>query len=392
MAQASTKIRNQKLTDNQLNQLIQILLTSYRTEFKINSHVPFYERWQNRVVSGLGRSKLALAQLPLAEQQKIGTTIETFLQACPEYTTISKTLPTPIYVFPLECLAMDYLVPEPVFFPTVIVNEINGVDRSGSSFDTKDCTQQTLLFYVILLVAAIAFALTLLSLYYLLSQTLNGVERIWHNEGFFQGVLPVLSGIAAGTAAGLVSGFLFTGPLIAIAIAAGLSSPIGFAIFGGVCFTMMAAGLTCFITKQVQDNLIYKKNPDALDAKDPHRFEIKEGEKKNLLKKGFDPTKVMCVIALLHDAMGKDRVPSLVNRLFTKNGQAKQEHLELIRKLRRGDLPEEDLEVKLGEHTFQFNLHTSKTSENDCEGRGVASDTSGYANTDSYTPSYGYSM
>jgi hypothetical protein len=58
--------------------------------------------------------------------------------------------------------------------------------------------------------------------------------------------------------------------------------------------------------------------------------------------------------------MGRDEVPSLLNRVFTSAGREKQEHLDKIRQLRRGDIVGGEIEVNVrsdsGNYVLKFNL------------------------------------
>lgn len=216
----------------------------------------------------------------------------------------------------------------------------------SSATNSDDCGKLIALLLCIAL-AAFAVVLTTIALYYLLNQTLNNLERFCYNEGWLQATVTLASTIASGCAAGMLAATFASAPLAALAIAAGLSNPVGLAIFGVICLTIMGAGLGCFITHQIQNYAIKKANPAALDPQDPHRFTLTDAEEENLRSKNIDPLRVKCAMVAIRAEMGEKPVPSLLNRIFTSKGEEKQELLHKIRQLRQGELQQVEVGGKI---------------------------------------------
>lgn len=205
-----------------------------------------------------------------------------------------------------------------------------------------------LAFLILAALVLIAAVLACLALYYMLSQTLNSLERFVWNEGWLQACI-TLSSMAACTAAGAVLGTLVVAsPLSALILAAGISNPVGLVIFTTVCLSLALGALGCFATNALQKHLL--KNKDAIDPMDACRFQLTDSEVDHLLEKGQDPIAVKCAIAALREQMGEEAVPSLLNRLFTTHGKEKQALLAQVRQLRRGELEE----ITVGDMTFNL--------------------------------------
>jgi hypothetical protein len=157
----------------------------------------------------------------------------------------------------------------------------------------------------------------------------------------------MLGGAVAGSAFGV---FVAVMPLISLALAAGISNPIGIAIAGLISLAIVGAGLTSFLTNLLQNKVIEVTNKDAIDPKDPYRFRLTAMEETSLLDNGFDPIKIKCAIIALREKIGENPVPSLVNRLFTTNGGEKQAYLKQVRQLRAGELTQ----IKVGDMIFDL--------------------------------------
>lgn len=195
-----------------------------------------------------------------------------------------------------------------------------------------------LAFLILVALVLIAAVLACLALYYMLSQTLNSLERFVWNEGWLQAFI-TLSSMAACTAAGAVLGTLVVAsPLSALILAAGISNPVGLVIFTTVCLSLALGALGCFATNALQKHLL--KDKDAIDPMDACRFQLTDSEIDHLWELGLDPITIKCAITALREQMGEEPVPSLLNRLFTTHGKEKQALLAQVRQLRRGELEE----------------------------------------------------
>ncbi|WP_131782337.1 hypothetical protein [Legionella gresilensis] len=193
-------------------------------------------------------------------------------------------------------------------------------------------------YLIVLALMTFAVAASLIALYYLLKECLDSVERFIFNEGQLKAAISLAS-IVGGAAAGALFGtFIASMPIIMLGIAAGISNPVGLAITGIVCITIISAAISCGLTNWIQNKAIQHQNKDALDARDPDRYALSEKEEANLIKKGYDIYTVKIAIVALRKEIGEKGVPSLLNRLFTTKGGEKQECLDSIRKIKRGEL------------------------------------------------------
>ncbi|STX52281.1 Uncharacterised protein [Legionella busanensis] len=216
-------------------------------------------------------------------------------------------------------------------------------------------------YLIVLALMTFAVAASLIALYYLLKECLDSVERFIFNEGQLKAAIS-LSSIVGGAAAGALFGtFIASMPIMMLGIAAGVSNPVGLAITGIVCITIISAAISCGITNWIQNKAIKHQNKDALDARDPERYALSEKEEANLIKKGYDIYTVKIAIVALRKEIGEKGVPSLLNRLFTTKGGEKQENLDSIRKIKRGELGS----IKVGNMEFNFrtpNLYAPVTN------------------------------
>ncbi|QRN04479.1 hypothetical protein GH742_11655 [Legionella sp. MW5194] len=205
-----------------------------------------------------------------------------------------------------------------------------------------------LAFLILLVVVLIAAVLACIALYYMLSQTLNSLERFVWNEGWLQAFITLSSMAAFTTAGALLGTMVVASPLSALILAAGISNPVGLVVFTTVCLSLALGALGCFATNKLQTYLL--KNNDAIDPMDACRFQLTDSEMNDLLVAGLDPIAIKCAITALREKMGEDSVPSLLNRWFTTRGGEKQAILAQVRQLRRGELEE----IKIDDMTFNL--------------------------------------
>jgi hypothetical protein len=219
------------------------------------------------------------------------------------------------------------------------------------SAKSKEEDQQKAILLLVAL-AVLTAASTFVALYYLWREIVNSVERFQYNEGWMQASISLLGGAVGGIATGILMTALVAAPLATLALTAGVANPIGLAIFGVVCLSIIGAAFGCFITNQIQNYVIKQSNPDALDAADPHRFTLTEAEANHLMNKGIDPIKVKCAILALRAEMEiKDNKP-VPYRLSFCCGSSRTQHiqgcLDKIRELRSGKIKQ----LKIGDMVF----------------------------------------
>lgn len=226
--------------------------------------------------------------------------------------------------------------------------------QSDNSHGHSSKKNEQQVYLLLVLLAAITAGTALIATYYILREMLNSAERIMYNEGTLQAVLSISSIVASGFASAILSTLFASSPLAMFALAAGISNPVGFVIFGLVSLTLIGAALGCFITNQVMNFVAKDLNKDSLDPMDPHRFGLSDEESQLLLSKGFDPIKVKCAMTELHMRIGKE-MPPLLHRLFSDSNDT-QEYLNKIRKLRRGELAAKGLTIGYGTSRLDFDL------------------------------------
>ncbi len=321
-----------------------------------------YDELYNGVYYSVNSNATSLSQLDPAEKLKAFKVLNTFFYASPHFRA---ALPQQQANF------FRYGAP-----PAVIIHHYHGPRYCGnndllftwlllSSFNRpyypyyggqhhhnththpnkkKDGTAQIVALLILVALSAAAAALTFVALYYLLSECVNTSERFMYSEGWLQATLPCLGMAAGATAVALLSTLFVMAPLASLAMAAGLANPIGIAIVGVVCLTIMGATAGCFITDQIQKYAIKKANSDALDPADPNRFTLTTEEAQVLINNGIDPIKVKCAIVALRAQIGDKPVPSLLTRsCCSAKGSEIQDCLNKVRQLRRGELAEVDV-------------------------------------------------
>lgn len=223
---------------------------------------------------------------------------------------------------------------------------------SNRRSDNNDVGQAIALLILIVLALA-AVALALVAFYYMLSESLTSVERFVYNEGWLKGGLMLASSLAFGTGGAALTLTLLSGPLMLLALTAGVS-PVGVLVFGALAMTLITAGAGCFITNLIYDAVSKNNNQDSMDPSDPDRFRLTEDEEMNLMAKGIDPLKVKCAIVALRGEIAtvlesNDKpVPSFLNRIFF-SGSAVQPLLDQVRALRAGKLDD----VQINEMRFK---------------------------------------
>jgi len=365
-------------TSNLLAQLQLSLVKDYQ-QF-LSEHKTYEE------ICSLLRSKLdynlyynqdsSLYSLEPSEKLKAYTVLNTFLAACPQYLEHEGYRPPLVYRPIIEIrLVEDYRrhshycycpTNDFIFYwfmldalsyhhhhgPFVDVGGIgghhHGHPNSGFSGGGGNDEKKAQLWAVLAIIALalIGIVLTTVALIFLFRAFADSMERLWHNEGIRQALVSMLSMAAFGAASGVLTFFFLTAPLTTLALAAGITNPVGLIVLSIICLSLIGAFAGNLLINAFQNYIIKIANPDALDPADPHRYTLDEEE---LREANLDPIKVNCAIATLRQQLGKQSVPNWFSR-----SREKQEILNTIRQLRRGELSEVDIEID--KQTFRFNL------------------------------------
>lgn len=232
----------------------------------------------------------------------------------------------------------------------------HGLSGCGGGSGKSD--GEVFFFFLLLVIAAIAIILAAYCLYYIMKEFLNSIERFVFNEGWLQASI-TLSAMLAGGAAGAAAGTLLAAtPIIMLALAAGVSNPVGWVILGIVCLTIVGAAAGTFVANKLQNYVLKKASADELVPNDANRFSLTDSEAAHLVSIGIDPVAVKCAITELRAQMGCKEIPGYADRKFFKADQYKylQENLDLIRQLRRGQLEKDNTwdSFKVGDKTFDL--------------------------------------
>jgi hypothetical protein len=354
-----------QFTDNKLAQLWVHLNLDYTSLVSTNLQAhEIYQELLNRVRYNLDNPSSTLYGLTIEEQFKVLTALNTFFQACPEYTRIDHSQKQPFFIFHFtqlpECSLSDYnryqyCSTTDAYFTWMMLDRLRhdsySEDTWNKSSYNKDKKGEAWAIFVVVILGALALGAALVALAYLFLDFFDNMERFWHNEGWMQAAISMLATAASGFATCFLTSYFLTAPLIALGLTAGLSNPVGLAIVGIVCLTIIGAGLGAFITNQIQNYAIKKSNPDALDPQDPHRFKLSEKESENLEYLGLDPFKVKCAMVTIRQQMGQMQVPS-----FLRRSSEKQELLNKVRQLRNGDLENGIMDLQADNQLLRFDL------------------------------------
>jgi len=182
----------------------------------------------------------------------------------------------------------------------------------------------------------VAVFLTIFAFFYLLVAIVESLERFYHNEGWLQATISLVS-IAAGALAGAAAVFFMLNPATIVIVASGI----------------VAAAISVGLTNIIQKKCITLANKDALDEKDPHRFKLTERDIANFKRNGcdLDPIKVKLAIAALTAEI--EELPSVYARMFKDSGTVKQKLMDKVRNLRKGIC---DPDGTVSVNSLRFNL------------------------------------
>ncbi len=380
-----------KFTDNLLGQLYLELIKDYSAlRAQHASAEEIYAHYLNRIGQAFDDEKSSLYGLDDAEQHKVFETIKNFLlttEECKKYTDTTTNQARVNFIslqnykdIPVEKRKIQYptklansnneiFCASDGYFLTTLLLLNRNMPRTGSIPNDVDSDYEGLILFIFFIVVAFLICFTCLAFFYLLNQTLNSVERFYYGEGWLQGMVTLATIAASATLTATLTSIYALAPLISLILAAGLTSPMGMAVFTIVSLTLISAAISCFLVNQVQNWLIKTSNSDALDSKDPHRFTLTKREEKQLIEKDIDVLKVRLAITILCVELGAKPVSPLLNRLFTREGARQQEILTMIRQLKSGNIPGKSLIVQVRdlvegkEKAFNFNLALIKEAK-----------------------------
>lgn len=178
-----------------------------------------------------------------------------------------------------------------------------------------------------------------ISIFYLIQQNLDELERIIHNEGRLLAAGSMLSALLGGIGGAALGSFIVAPALFGLAVMAGLPvGPLGVIIASAIVFAFVGATVMqtlCNSTRITKGFSLFCN--DKMDPHDPYRFRLTNEEEKKLKDNGFNIIVVKCAMVALRKSMNCTNVPSFIDRHATKRGAQIQEKLELLRNIRRGE-------------------------------------------------------
>jgi hypothetical protein len=373
-----------ELTDRQLAELYSGLAHHYQDCKKKNMSAPeIYSQLTNGVYYTLYTEGVSpLFELSQIEKQKVFNVLNTFFYATPEYRGVPKKFqnqhffnngtvaPSVVHYhhhhyhqgyksyygrndsFLMDWLIINQLTQRP-YYGGYHGPSHGGCWGGGSSHGHTSNNQkdnEALAFLLLLLLAAAVACCAFIAAYYMFSESLDVLERLICNEGMLQAFMTALTMAVTTIASTMLATMFAASPIYALAIAAGVSNPVGWVSFCVLSLGIIGGALGTFISEQVHQYIIKQTNQNAMDPEDPSRFRLTTSESDALWEKGIDPIRVKCAMVALRAEMGNQPVPSLLNRLFSSDSRV-QDNLSTIRQLRRGDISA----VTVGD--MYFNCH-----------------------------------
>ena len=361
-----------KLTDRQITELYFSISQHYKD---CSERVPAMEPGEiyNEIATALhwqinGGLNLQYRDFDAGEKAKMYNVLDTFFHASAQYRRVQRAeqqqaffdlaaraaQPQPIHIHHHHHASDRYYSRSDNFLLNwMLLRELNRPYYVGGyppaapaasqnvdhGYRKDDSNKSAELWAMLLLVAlaAIAAVLTVIAMYYLLNNTLSGLERFWHNEGWMQASLSLM-GMAASTVIASMLAPLTAAPIASLALAAGIINPAGVVVMGVACMAVMGTAASSYLFNTIHGYGLSRANGNALDAGDPNRFTLTDAEAEKLVAKGIDPIKVKCAIIALRADMGNE------NTSYLRRNTDVQDGLNKIRKLRSGQIA--DVAVK----------------------------------------------
>lgn len=362
-----------RLTDKQLVNLYKNLVNDYQNESRNYCHLDGFHQYQAIYNSLYSKFYFTLCSDPdlkdfsLCEQEKAWNVFYTVMQAHNAYLFLReeerKALTTWVKKSDYHKYSSNrYSVnKEQVFIGFM------PVFHTPLPYQTRHCLDnpaedEAMVILVMVVIATLAIAVTLLAAYYILSAALNALERFVYDEDWLSATL-TLASISTGVTMGACLGYFIVAPLI---IGLGLSNPVFLSILALgsiVCLSIVCAGIITFAINKLQDKWDEEANPDALDPKDPYRYLLTEDQMQKLFLQGYNIEAVKCAITALRLEMDTEKVPSLLNRwnpLALGKTRLIHKNLQLIRQLKAANLDSDHLIV--GNMNFPLKMQAVQLS------------------------------
>lgn len=223
----------------------------------------------------------------------------------------------------------------------------SGFPICNLDLDNGDISKNT-----VFMVLSVATLFTSTALYYLLSQTLDSVERFYYDENWLKASI-TLASLLAGASLGAYLCFFIITPLLAL----GAITPIGLAIGAAVLSALVLATITTWLSNVIQNYFFESSHLNALDPADYKRYELDQKQILTLKDNGFNIDIVQCALVALRKELidlEAESIPTLMSRLISSTPKIKRinEILKSIRALRDGSYTEDTLQVD----NMSFNL------------------------------------
>lgn len=353
-----------KLTDRKLAELYYGLSKHYKELSEARrSPTEIYDELYNAVRFSLTSPFGGLYNLELDEHAKVYNVLNTFFYACPQFQQVptaqrnrtffswsSEDRPAivivnyqaPVYYHRSDDFLFNWMLFNSLYQRPYYGHGWGWGSGWGQQGQKKDGSVLAALALIAFLAAAVVGSV--IATYYLFSEMANSLERFWYSEGWLQAGVTMMGMAISSYASAVLCWNFATSPLFSLAVAAGVGNPVGIAVFGVACLTIIGAALGTLVINKIQQSMIKNANVESLDANDPHRYELTDKEARHLETIGIDPIKVKCAIVALRGEIGDEPA----NRLFSSRSTTLRNNLDLIRKLRRGDISE----VNVGEMHF----------------------------------------
>jgi hypothetical protein len=234
-----------------------------------------------------------------------------------------------------------------------------GLGTGWFNAQQSDEAKKALAGLVLLLIIGALLFLAAVAVYYMLNKFLDGMERIWYNEGWLDALIVCGSAVGFGALSAFFGTFIGGLPLFALAVTAGFP-PTAVVILGVTLMTLIGAGLGVLTMSYLVPYLQGKGASGSMDANDANRFRLTASEETHLKSKEMDPVSVKLAILAVLEQMNKisnNKAISVPYFLHRKLGAGRdiQDLLNKVRALRSGALTE----IEIGGVTFDLMMKNS---------------------------------
>lgn len=223
-----------------------------------------------------------------------------------------------------------------------------------------------------IIIAAIVTGPAIAGAFYLCSELVHNIERLYYNEGNLQaglGFANIVTSLGIGT---LLTNAVLSTAIKAMCVSAGFANPMSWAFFILTCVALFAAACFHYAIQEGIYRTTAHYNKDELNPEDPGRFrvtdeqlaDLKRADKANL---NIKLDNVQNVITAIHHDMTDN--PSRTTRIFRYSPFFRSteigKELQAIRDLRTTGKVNYKTEVEIGEEgsthfeTLEFNTKPS---------------------------------